>query len=83
MFQGHCQLVERSNIEDGEIHAIQEGLRTLIHHKTEHKVIWLSVDNQNALQALVRGPRVGREYVTAYLEDVKIMQHTGREIKVN
>lgn len=80
-FEGHCQIGSRSDIEDGEIHAIQEGLRCLVLDQTKDKTIYLCADNQNALRALAGGPTAGREYVKAGLEDVKTLQLRGCKVR--
>lgn len=63
LFRGHCQIVLRADIEDGEIHAIQEGLSLLAANRTTNCEIILRANNQNALRALAGGPSAGREYI--------------------
>lgn len=71
VFEGHCQLGIRCDIKDGKIPAIQEGLRHLVQTEVQNITVYLSTDNQNALRALAGGPIAGREFITAWLEDVK------------
>lgn len=61
MFEGHCQIEPNADIEDGEIHAIQEGLRQLVNRNMANVTIVMYADNQNALRALAGGPTAGRE----------------------
>lgn len=81
LFQGHCQIWTKTDIEDGEINAIQEGLRCLIDPDANNRVIVLCADNQNAQKALAGGPTAKREYVKACLEDVNILRQKGCKIK--
>lgn len=64
---------EKADIEDAEIHTIQEGLRQLADSNTTNIDIVLCVGNQNALPALPGGPTAGRKYVRASQEDVKVL----------
>lgn len=82
LFQGHCWIGKDSVVEDGEIHAIQEGLAAIKEDETiaEVEIVrWLA--NQNALQALAAGPSTGRDYLDACLEDLKELQQSGCKIK--
>lgn len=81
LLKGHCQVGDKAEIEDGEIHAIKEGLRIVCERNATNSEIVLCVDNQIALWALVGGPTTGYEYVQACLEDVKILQQRGCRIR--
>ncbi|KAL0630690.1 hypothetical protein Q9L58_010459 [Maublancomyces gigas] len=59
LFQGQCQIGHEADIEDGEIHAIQEGLHELRRRQTDPTQTYLCVDNQNALRSLSGGPTSG------------------------
>ncbi|KAL0630628.1 hypothetical protein Q9L58_010526 [Maublancomyces gigas] len=79
MFERACQLGPKAHIEDGEIHAIEEGLSRL--GETKEKDISLCFDNQNARKALAGRPTAGREDVRGFLEDVKILQQGGCSVR--
>lgn len=81
LFEGHCTIGNYADIEDGEIHRIQEGLRRLVELGTSDTPVWICVDNQHALRALVGGPIAGREFIRECLEDVKTLQQRGCEVR--
>lgn len=74
LFEGACHIGNRADIEDAEIHAIQEGLHEFREKFKDPGQIYLCVDNQNALRALSRGPTSGREYVRECLEETQILR---------
>lgn len=74
IFHEACFLGTRYNIEDGKIHAIQEGLPALAGLGTSERPIDVTGDNQNALKALAGGPTAGGVYVKECRKDVKILQ---------
>lgn len=80
LFEGKCNIGNKSDIEDGEIHALQEGLAALGKTKANLGLIYLCVENENALRSLSGGQTSGREYVRKYLEEIEILQHWGCEI---
>lgn len=45
------------------------------------KEVFLCADNQNALQAVAGGPTTAREFVRAFLKNVKVLQRKGCKIK--
>lgn len=77
LFEGACQIGKHCDIEDGEIHAIQEALDRLKYLHLREKDIYLCVDNQNPIKALAGGPTAGRAYVMKCLEDVATLQQKG------
>lgn len=81
MREGHCQIGCETDIKEGEIHALQEGLTLLPTRNTTNTQIVLYVDNQIALQALAGGPTVGREYIKGCLEEEKILQRNSCRIR--
>lgn len=78
--EGCCNISPESDIEDREIHAIQEGLQDLVKIWVQNVDIYLCVDNQNALSALASGPNGGKEDIKACLEDVKTLQTRGCKV---
>lgn len=80
IFQRSCQIEARGNIEDGEIHAIQEWLGRLNKMETKDKEILLCVDNQNDLRSLSGRPTGNREYIKECLKEARILQLNSRKI---
>lgn len=76
LFEGCCQIDKHCDIEDGEIHAILEGLRALRDLSSDWD-IWLTVKNENAIIALAGGQSAGRQLMGECLEDVKIWHQRG------
>lgn len=81
-FKGHCAIGNKAEIKDGEIHTIHEGLHqlnSLAHLSYEN--VYLCVDNQNALRALLVRPTAGREYVKECLKETQILCLKGCRIQ--
>lgn len=76
-FQGSCCIGDNCEIEDAEIHAIQEGLHRLVLRGTTNATIILCADNTNVLRGLAGGRTNGREYVRSSLEDVATLRLMG------
>lgn len=82
LFEGQCQIGDREDIEDGEIHAIQEGL-TRLNTTTLGTAsrVYICADNQNALRALAGGPTAGREYIVKCLGEAEVLHQKGYRIQ--
>lgn len=82
--EGYCMIGQKAEIEDGEIHAIQEGLAALasmVPEMTRSGMIYLYVDNQNALRGPSGGPTSCREFVRKCLEEGEILRQRGCKIQ--
>lgn len=60
-FEGQCQIGNKADNEDGETHAIQEGLYNIRRRFQEPMSIFVCVDNQNAVRSLSGGTTNRRE----------------------
>lgn len=78
---GSCQIGSRAEIEDAEIHAIQEGVAQLLALNTQNCRVYICADNQNALRALSGGPTGNREYLMKCLEDLETLQLKGCRVQ--
>lgn len=81
LFQGHCHIGAKLDIEVGEIDVIPEGLRCVVDLNISNSEMILCLDNENAIRALAGGPTEGRKYVRACPEDVKILQERPCKIR--
>lgn len=70
--KGQCRIGYHAYIEEGEIHTIQEGLRSLVQMGITGIKISFCVENQNPLRVLSVGPSANREDVKRRMEDVKL-----------
>lgn len=82
LFEGKCQIGNKADIEDGEVHAIQEAL----HHRNQQAhivpgLINLCIDNQNTVRALAGGLTAGREYVEKCLKEAEILHSKGCRVQ--
>lgn len=74
-FEGHCQIGKQAEVEDSDVHTMQERLTYLSKSDVVKADVVLWVDNQNAMRALSSVPTTGQEYRWTLLEEVKILQH--------
>lgn len=83
LFEECCNIGDEADVEDGEIHGIQEGIHNLKHLRPSEipKVIYLCVDNYSALKALSGGPMSSRYNLRKCLEDMEILQQAGCRIQ--
>lgn len=75
-FEGQCQIGNQAEVENDKIHAIQEGLHHLHTSNVSDADVVLWADNQNALRGLAGGPTAGQEYISACLEEEKILRQS-------
>lgn len=72
-FRGKCQIGGRAEIENAEIHAIEEGLKQVVRSGLQAPNIYICADNQNTLRALSGAQTGNREFGRKCLEDVKAL----------
>ncbi|KAL0630692.1 hypothetical protein Q9L58_010461 [Maublancomyces gigas] len=80
LFEGKYKGGDRADIEDREIHARQEALGGLRLTTANVGLIYLCVDNQNALRSLSGGQGSGREYIRKSLQEIETLRQRGFEM---
>ncbi|KAL0630530.1 hypothetical protein Q9L58_010623 [Maublancomyces gigas] len=76
LFEGKCNIGNKAGIEDGEIHALQEGQNNLRNTKENLGLIYLCVYNQKARKLLLGEQSSGLEFVRKGREEIEILRHS-------